>query len=442
MRILIVCPRLCHGGAERVAVSLANGFVGRNHEVLFFSDLFEEQTYVLDPAVKIEALVSVSSPKIKKWWGAIWILRKYIKRNKPDVIIGIMSLCSIIAYIASLGYGVPVIATDHDSYEKPNPVKLSLFERLYKFHINKLFKVITVLTNADIEILGDKRRNVVVMPNPLLFEGISTIPPKKNVILAAGRVDNWYVKGFDLLIRAFGKLNESSKVMESRSTFNSNDIAFKIESEGWKLVIAGVWRRSETKKFLDRIAEECGILGKIEYTGFVVDMQSLYQESSIFVLSSRYEGFGLVLIEAMSQGCACIACDYKGRQREIIAPNDGKCQDSSLKFQDSSVDGQEESEDTYVSNSKISQKQETAEGPQTRNLKPETRNISVEACETGILCEPDNVDALAEAMAKMIMDDDYRGSVRQIAIERSEYYSIENTMERWESLLKQVTDTH
>ena len=39
MKICIVCPRLCHGGAERVAVSLANGFVGRGHEVFFFADL-------------------------------------------------------------------------------------------------------------------------------------------------------------------------------------------------------------------------------------------------------------------------------------------------------------------------------------------------------------------------------------------------------------------
>ena len=140
----------------------------------------------------------------------------------------------------------------------------------------------------------------------------------------------------------------------------------------------------------------------------------------------------------MSQGCACVACDYKGRQREIIAPNEGECLDSSLKFQESSVDGQKESEDTYVSNSKISQKQETAKGPQTRNLKPETRNLPVEACETGILCEPDDVEALADAMEKMIADNDYRERVRKNAIDRSKYYSIERTMDRWEQLLNQL----
>ena len=70
----------------------------------------------------------------------------------------------------------------------------------------------------------------------------------------------------------------------------------------------------------------------IEFLGFQKDMESLYKKSEIFVLSSRYEGFGLVLIEAMSQGCAPVACDYKGRQREILCPEGV----SRFKIQDSS----------------------------------------------------------------------------------------------------------
>ena len=98
-------------------------------------------------------------------------------------------------------------------------------------------------------------------------------------------------------------------------------------------------------------------------------------------MSSRYEGFGLVLIEAMSQGCACIACDYKGRQCEIIQ-NDSQ----------------------------------------------------------GLCCEPDDVDALAEAMRKMITDDEYRESIRNNAVERSKYYSLDNIMGKWEDLLSKVVN--
>ena len=384
MKILIVCPRLCHGGAERVAVTLANGFIQRGHQVSFLTDLFEEQTYQLDEAVQVKNLVAVSTPKYKKWLSAIRIVRMVIKKERPDVMIGIMSLCSIIAWIASRGLHVPVIATEHNSYERPQGVKFSFFDKIYKFYLSKLFDVVTVLTGADKQLMRNKD-NVVVTPNPLILNPVKHIPKKKNVVLAAGRVDNWHYKGFDVLIRAWGKIVNSEELIVNR--------------DGWKLQMAGVWRNPKTRVYLDGIAQECGVLDKIEYTGFVEDMQKLYQESSVFVLSSRYEGFGLVLIEAMSQGCACIACDYKGRQKEILCP-----------------DGQ-------VSGSKF----------QVQSL-----NNGVEVCENGILCEPDNVDALAEAMKIMIMEDEYRESIRQNAINRSEYYSIEHTMDRWESLLNKI----
>ena len=390
MKICIVCPRLCHGGAERVAVSLANGFVGRGHEVMFFADLYEEQTFVLHNAVKLQNLVPQTNNKFKKWLGGIRLLRKQLKKNKPDAVIGIMSLCSLVAKMASIGMRIPVIATEHDPYEKPVSAPMPFLIRLYKFFICKSFSRVTVLTDADKRVIGNRLNNIVVMENPLALEPIETLHLRKKIILASGRVDNWYYKGFDVLIRAFGKLVQGLKS--------------KVQDEGWKLVIAGVWRSPETRTYLDGVAEECGVKDKIEYTGFVSDMQKLYAESSIFVLSSRYEAFGLVLIEAMSQGCACVACDYKGRQREIMNPTP------------------------------------TLPEGEGENLTPTLprREGAFEACGTGILCEPDDVEALAEAMKKMIMDDEYRESVRAKAIGRSKYYSIENTMDRWEKLLTSV----
>lgn len=393
MKICIVCPRLCHGGAERVAVSLANGFVGRGHEVMFFADLYEEQTYVFNDAVKVQNLVPQTKNKLKKWSGAVKLLRKQLKYDKPNAIIGIMPLCSIVAKLASTGMGIPVIATEHNSNERPMSAPMPLFIKFYKFFLSKFFSRVSVLTEVDRNVIGNRIKNVVVMPNPLVLSPVVNVTIKNKIILAAGRVDNWHVKGFDVLIRAWGRVNGQLKIDNGKLSSNG---------EPWKLVIAGVWRNPETRTYLDGIAEKSGVLDKIEYTGFVEDMQSLYQEASIFVLSSRYEGFGLVLIEAMSQGCACVACDYKGRQREILNP----AQDKSL---------------------------------ETRNLNLETRNRKFETCDTGILCEPDNVEALASAMEKMITDDEYRESVRKSAIERSKYYSIENTMDRWEALLKQVT---
>ena len=401
-----------------MAVSLANGFVERGYEVTFFADLYEEQTYALNDDVQVQNLVCQSTNKLKKWFGAIWVLRKQLKKDKPDALIGIMSLCSIIAKIASIGMGIPIIATEHNSYERPISAPLPLFIKLYKFYICKFFSCVTVLTEVDRRVISNRIKNVVVMPNPLAIAPLEKMFDKKKTILAAGRLDNWHVKGFDVLIRAWGhvidRLNVACRVeIEKRKeltlvegestdamipkTINQNSSANLLAD--WKLVIAGVWRNPETRAYLDGIAKECGVFDRIEYTGFVENMQKLYSESSIFVLSSRYEGFGLVLVEAMSQGCACVACDYKGRQREIISPTPAL---------------------------------PSREGEECKGI---------EVCDNGILCQPDNVEALADAMAKMIMDDEYRESVRKNAIERSKYYSIDNIIDRWESLLKQVTKT-
>ena len=396
MKIFIVCPRLCHGGAERVAVTLANGFVSKGYDVVFFADLFEEQTYVLDDAVKVLNLVSSIKNKIRKWGSAIRIIRKAIKKEKPDVIIGIMSLCSFIAKIASLGMGVPVIATEHDSYEKPDSAPMSSMMRFYKFHVCKVYKCVTILTEEDKKVIGHRLKNVYVMPNPLAIEPSDDIPSPQQIILAAGRVDNWHVKGFDILVKSFGLIMK--------------DDSFKNKYSGWRLQIAGVWRDPKTREYLDGIAKECGVLDQIDYLGFVDDMKPLYQNASIFVLSSRYEGFGLVLIEAMSQGCACVACDYHGRQREIICP-----------------DGANDSSKFFAEQSGKAERQVSS-----------FNDSGVEVCENGILCEVESVEALAEGIKRMMEDEEYRKEVQRNSVERSKAYGVDRIVQRWENLFDQM----
>lgn len=64
----------------------------------------------------------------------------------------------------------------------------------------------------------------------------------------------------------------------------------------------------------------------------------------------------------------------------------------------------------------------------------------IESCENGVLCPPEDVEALVAAMAKMIEDEEYRESVRDKAIERSKYYSADNVFEKWDVLLHQVVN--
>ena len=410
MRIDLIIPSLGTGGAERVGVLLANGFCGRGHDVVVYTNLSFSRDYNMLPGITVIDISSSNKGKICKGLHMLKTIRNDVKLNHPDVFIGIMGVFSFIAYIACIGLNVPVIATMHNSFERPSNAKMSRKESFLKFVINKLFFRVTLLTNSDKIFIGDRLRNTLVMPNPLALKPIEIVNKRGKKILAAGRLDSWHYKGFDVLIKAFAKLVHGYDHFRHDFCYDSAKQASlmeftapKIQSEGWKLQIAGTGSE-KSLDYLKGLCRENGVEDFVEFLGFQKDIEKLYQKASVFVLSSRYEAFGLVLIEAMSQGCACVACDYKGRQREILC-HEGQVQSSELR-------------DT--------------------KYEKQSQSSKIEVYDSGICCEPDNVEVLADAMKKMMMDDEYRESVRMNAVECSKFYSLDNTIERWEELLNQI----
>lgn len=366
-----------------MASLLASG-LSEEHVAFVVSD-FTTQTYALAETVKKLPLFPVYNNKLGKWMGAVRQVRRHVRQERPDVVIGIMGTCSMVAKIATIGMNIPVIATEHNAFERPSSAPMSAGLRFSKFVLNKWYDHVTVLTEADKRVIGNRLKHVTVMPNPLALVPVSVVPEKEKVILAVGRLDAWHVKGFDLLFRCFQQLVHSAECREQRRAealnkkykINNKDDEY-IDSCDWRLQIAG-GGSEESLNYLKGLCRECGVEDRVDFLGFQEDIESLYKKAEIFVLSSRYEGFGLVLIEAMSQGCACVACDYKGRQREII-------QDDSQ----------------------------------------------------GLCCEPDDVDALAQALMRMIEDEDYRKTVQKNAVERSKYYDTNKTVRRWEKLINEI----
>lgn len=357
MKIFIVCSRLSYGGAERVGVMLANG-LSVSHSVYLISNTLEEPTYEVESSVQLLPLFSSISSKIDKWASTLPNIRKYAKTYRPDVIIGIMETCSLVSKLATIGLGIPIIMTEHNAFERPKNTPLTKWQIITKFYINKLYCCVTILTEADKEFIGLRLKNTVVMPNPLFLTPIIKSPVKDKIVLAAGRIDDWHCKGFDILLKAWGTIAK--------------------QYPDWTLEIAGDGRKVDLE-LLQNIVRKSEVENQVKFLGYQKNIVDRYKQSAVFVLSSRYEGFGLVLIEAMSQGCACVACDFKGRQREII------------------------------------------------------RNDS-----EGLVCVPNDVDALALAIKKMIDDDMYRQKVQKAAIERSKYYAMDKTIRRWENLLKRL----
>lgn len=358
MIIAICVHNLANGGAERVAALWAEGFLSDGNEVhLITCEPDARVDYDISQSIFHHLIYCEGNP-VKRYFGKIWQLRRLIQVIHPDVAIAVLHPWNRWLLLATCGLGVPVINTEHDSFERPNTAPMLMRTKVDKFILNRFFKGVTVLTSVDKRIAEKHIKKVFEMPNPLAFVPVKNLPSKKHIIIAAGRLDEWYCKGFDVLIKAWGR------------------IARKFPD--WKLQIAGGGKEPNVARVTGFVKDN-DVVGQVELLGFRKDIVSLFKEASIFVLSSRYEGFGLVLIEAMSQGCACIACDYNGRQREIIRSDD-----------------------------------------------------------EGLTCLPDDVTTLSEELERLINEKSSREMIQMNSIERAWYFSVDNTTKRWYEVFKQL----
>ena len=149
--------------------------------------------------------------------------------------------------------------------------------------------------------------NVTVIPDPIpmIIKGVKErrcigVWSSKRVV-TIGRYA--YQKGYDLLLKAWAEI-EKLKALEE----------FK-EVKKWTLDIYGQGDRTDYRQLMAELgidANRCHLNGPVD------DVSQVYMDSSIFVLSSRFEGFGLVLVEAMNSGLPVVSFDCPAGPDEII----------------------------------------------------------------------------------------------------------------------------
>jgi glycosyltransferase involved in cell wall biosynthesis len=154
------------------------------------------------------------------------------------------------------------------------------------------YKHIVVLTEKDRQLWGGGRRFTAI-PNPLSFTTERSSRLDQKVIVSMGRLV--YPKGFQYLIRAFALI----------STLYPD----------WKIEIYG---EGHDRKLLQNEINELSLQNQIFLRKPEVDVESIMLNASIFVLPTLYDGFGLVLTEAMICGVPCVAFDCECGPSEII----------------------------------------------------------------------------------------------------------------------------
>lgn len=212
-----------------------------------------------------------------------------INAGNYDAVVGVHAFLSLhLASVRSM-VNVPLtIGWMHNSYdalfEKRNPYLPGL-KSFFSHEMRRLDNIV-VLTKADAALFRSQLGlNSKVIYNPLTLEPRGTASFSYRKFLAVGRFSPLH-KGFDILIKAFASFAKS----------NSD----------WTLEIVG---EGEEEQLYRKIIASEKLGQRVRICPFTADIQSHYSSASVFVLSSRWEGQPLVLVEAMAHGLPVISSD-------------------------------------------------------------------------------------------------------------------------------------
>lgn len=303
--------------------------------------------------------------KIPVYLKKQWIYKKRLKQAlfdiRPDITI--TTLRREINFITSIKDGSKKIGEMHvnranyRNFEanESNFIK-DLFAKLWMHNlVGKLKRLdrLVVLTNED-KTNWKELNNVITIPNPLnVFPTVASKQCNKKAI-AAGRY--CYQKGFDLLIEAWTLVAK--------------------RHPDWVLEIYGAGNRDEYIK----LVENNGISESVIINPATDNIYERYADASLFVFSSRFEGFGMVLLEAMATRLPAVSFACPCGPRDIIS--DGK---------------------------------------------------------DGILVENGNVQELADKICYLIENEDIRRDIAKNTIEKAKLYSVDVIMKKWLELFESIT---
>lgn len=158
-------------------------------------------------------------------------------------------------------------------------------EKHFAFQYMRLDRVIVLCECDRIKYRAEVRRNMTVIHNPLTLTPGRKADGHSRKFLAVGRMSPRH-KGFDILVDAFA--------------------IFAGRNSVWTLDIIG---EGPEENALRELIERHSLGGRINIRPFTKDIQAHYSDAAIYVLSSRWEGFGLVMVEAMAHGLPVISSD-------------------------------------------------------------------------------------------------------------------------------------
>ena len=285
MRIALTIHAMFGGGAERLMSQLAARWSSAGHDVhLVTWSAPDTDRYVVPPRVTRHGLglLGASSNPLRGLMANVQrvrALRRTLRSIEPELIVSFCDQMNIVTLQAARGLAVPVVISEHSNPEKQ---RLGRLWETWRARNYPGCSGCVVLTDeiAAYMLRWIPAERICVIPAAISPPvEVARVPRADNVILAVGRLS--HEKGFDLLVEAWRQIQH--------------------RLPGWQLRIAGAGSQWAA------LAEQSKDLPGVQLLGWMQDTWPLYQQATMFVLPSRYEGFPVALVEALSQGCPAIA---------------------------------------------------------------------------------------------------------------------------------------
>lgn len=297
--VMFVLPALGAGGAERVVNIVANALAARGWRVsvVTFDDPDEASYYDYAQAV---TLLRLGVPRRRQMRaiaafvaaGRVRRLRRALSTAAPGIVISFLTRTNVLTLLAAIGTGLPVIVSERNNprLQHFGPVWSWLRSRLYR----RAYGLVTMTQGAMDCFPPALRPRHWVIPNPAVTAAQAPVAGGATKrLVAAGRLVPQ--KGFDLLLEAFARIAG--------------------EHPDWELVI---WGEGPERTALENAALRLGIAARVRMPGLSARPGGWAAQGDLFVMSSRYEGWGNVLLEALGAGMPAIAFDCRWGPREMI----------------------------------------------------------------------------------------------------------------------------
>jgi glycosyltransferase involved in cell wall biosynthesis len=304
-RLAFLLPDMRGGGAERVALELICDFVRRGHDVdLVLLERTGELLPLVPPQVRV---VNLDAPRIR---SAMMPLVRYFRSERPDAIqisMWPLTVIGIVAHRLSRSRA-RLVTSDHAALSKHYPATNKAVFQSLRWSVRLAYPLadarIMVAADAADDLarlsgMGRDRLEVVYNPVGRPPVGNAATPEIEALwgdaerrIITVGTLKAQ--KNHDLLLRSFARAFGGDRV---------------------KLMLLG---HGELRPALESLVRELGIEAQVLMPGFAMDTWPYYASADLFALSSDYEGYPLVMIEALRCGLPIVSTDCKSGPREIL----------------------------------------------------------------------------------------------------------------------------